>query len=48
MTYLEGRPIADVALELGKNRGTVDVARSRVLAYIRGHFAEHIEEEKPE
>jgi RNA polymerase sigma-70 factor, ECF subfamily len=45
MTYLEGRPIADVAAELGKNRGAVDIARSRVLAFIREQFAEHIEEE---
>jgi RNA polymerase sigma-70 factor (ECF subfamily) len=45
MTYLEGRPIPEVAAELGKNRGAVDVARSRVLAFIREQFAEHIEEE---
>lgn len=47
MTCMDGRPIADVAAELGKSRGAIDIARSRVLAYIREHFAEHIEEEKP-
>lgn len=45
MTFMDGRPISDVAAELGKSRGAIDIARSRVLAYIREHFAEHIEEE---
>jgi RNA polymerase sigma-70 factor (ECF subfamily) len=42
MTTVDGRPPADVGLELGMTAGAVRVAKSRVLARLRGEFGDLI------
>jgi RNA polymerase sigma-70 factor (ECF subfamily) len=41
---VEGRPVAEVARELGVKRGTVYVAKSRVLQRLREEFSDILEE----
>lgn len=43
---VEGRPVKDVADELGMKPGTVRVARCRVLARLRNEFGEHLEDDE--
>ena len=44
-TVVEGRPVADVAQELGISRDAIYCARSRILCRLRTEFAPFLESE---
>lgn len=43
-TLIDGRPVADVAVELGVTRGSIYMSRSRIMARIRVKVREVIDE----